>query len=355
MVLNLNLPVEPGQEERERLLEEAFEATWTTECSVAIDGPCQQPIVQGHIVPEARLEAISRELHGKLQVIVAEPKPIHVSPTNDPTAFETFRPAPIAVATTDYFSCNPHDRETFNIIEQSQVNWLVCDDKLMERLALCAYKAVLPIYVRQDRNARFWEHVVKIADPDRPELIAENAATIAKNERLQANRTGQVKRMLEDMIRGDDFQHMTHIIIHTGSEPLVAANTFFTTSPFLRADLYEGQVPQFITAYPSKYGQTVIRSWITPDHPELTFVDLDPKKAPERHAQAQAASALILQESEVLAISPDVWKNYGEAKRKAISEHFNRTTPYSASPVVRAYEFPDPQLINLFNTTPLVV
>ena len=342
MVSHWNLSREPGWEERDRLLEEAFKATWTTKCSVAIDGPCQQPIVQGHIIPEARLKVISRNL----QVIVAEPKPADNSTTDDPTSFDIFRPVPTSVATTDYFSCQTHE-ETFQIIEQEEINWLARDDRLMGRLALCAYKAILPLYVKQDRNARMLEHYATIADPARPELMAEDVATTANDQRYKASQTGQIKGLLEEMIRRKTFQHMTHIIIHTGPQPLVAANISVNISPY-------GQNPQFITAYPSKYGQTLILSWITLDRPCLILMGPDPEEAPERHKQAQAVSELILQASEVIAISPDVWENYGEAKQKAIREYFLRTVPYSASPVVQAYQLPHPQLLNLFNTTPLV-
>ena len=200
-----------------------------------------------------------------------------------------------------------------------------------------------------------WEHLATITDSVRPELMAQNAVIMAEFERRQANLTRQIKGMLEQMINGDDYRHMTHIIIQTGSEPLAAANTFFTTSPFLRADLYEGQAPQFITAYPSTFGQTVIRSWITPGHPSLEYIYLGPENAQRRHIEAQAASALILQESEVIAISPDAWDNYGEAKQQSIRDFFRKNSPNFWSQFVPIYQFPEPQLINLFDTTPLVV
>ena len=350
MVSPWNPSRNPGWEERGRLLEEAFKATWTTGCSVAIDGPCQRPIVQGHIIPESRLKAISR--NG--QVIVAEPRPINIETMDQYADQLTFRSVSTSVATTDFFSCQTDDSGTFQLIEQSEVDWFADDERLMEKLALCAYKAILPSYVRQDRNARMWEHLATMADPARPELMAHNAVMLALKERRQANVTGKVKGLIEEMIRVDDFRHMTHVIIHTGPDPLIAANTFFTTSPFLREDLFEGEVPQFITAYPSKCGQTVIRSWITPDHPSLTFIELDAEKSQSRHLEAQAASALILQESEVIAISPDAWEDYGEARQDSIRDHFHRTAPLAMSPVVPIYQFPEPQLINLFNTTPLV-
>ena len=346
-----NLERRPGWEERRRLMKEAFRATWTTRCSVEINGPCQRPLVQGHIIPEARLKLISR--NGR--VIVAEPMPIDISTMDQRTAGETFRLVRTRVATTDFFSCQPDDQETFQLLEQEEVNWLAYDNRLMQNLALCAYKAILPSYVRQDRNARMWEHLAAITDPDKPELMAQSAVDMASFERRQANLTRKFKELLEEMIGGNDFQHMTHLIIHTGLEPLVAANTFFTKSPNLRADLYAGQAPEFITAYPSSYGQIVIRSWITPGHPRLEYIGLDPENSQRRHIEAQASSALILQESEVIAISPNVWNNYGGTKQKTIREFFHKNSPNLWSPFIPIYQFPEPQLINLFNTTPLVV
>ena len=350
MEASWDLERRPGWEERRRLMWEAFKATWNTRCGVEINGPCHLSLIRGHIIPESRLKVISR--NGR--VIVAEPMPIDISTMDQHTAGKTFCLVRTGVATTDFFSCQPDDQETFKLLEQEEVYWSAYDDRLMEKLALCAYKAILPSYVRQERNARVWEHLVTITDPDRPELIAQSAVDMAGIERKQANLSRQFKGLLEEMIKCDDFQHMTHLIIHTGLEPLVAANTFFTKSPNLRADLYPGQVPEFITAYPTSHGQTVIRSWITPGHPSLEYIGLDPENSQRRHLEAQAASALILQESEVIAISPDVWDNYGEAKQKTIRDFFHKNLPNLGSPFVPMYQFPEPQLINLFNTTPLV-
>ena len=293
-------------------------------------------------------------------MIVVEPRPIDASTMFQHTSANTFRTLHIDAATTDYFSCLPHDRDTFKLIEQLEVNWFAADDRLMEKLALCAYKSTLPLYVRQDRNARMWEHLVTITDPSNPELMIQNAISMAESERRQASRTKMAKDLLEEMIRNRDFQHMTHIVFQTGPEPIVAANTFFTTSVQLEDELpgsrrQTAHAPQFITAYPSTYGQTVIRSWITPHHPSLTLIDPSPRNAELRHIHAQGASALVLQESEVITISPKAWENYGKEKQQALREHFQKTTPYWRSPISPIYEFPDPQLINLFNTTPLVL
>ena len=301
---------------------------------------------------ESRLKAISR--NG--QVIVAEPRLINIETMGQYADQLTFRSVTTSVATTDFFSCQTHDSGTFQLSEQSEVLWVRRRREANGKAGPdSAYLAILPSYVRQDRNARMWEHLATMADPARPELMAHNAVMLALKERRQANVTGKVKGLNEEMIRVDDFRHMTHVIIHTGPDPLIAANTFFTTSPFLREDLFEGVVPLCITAYGSKCGQTVIRSWISPAHPSLTFIELDAEKSQSRHLEAQAASALILQESEVIAISPDAWEDYGESKQDSIRDHFHRTAPLAMSPVVPIYQSPSAtDLINLFNTTPLV-
>ena len=94
---------------------------------------------------------------------------------------------------------------------------------------------------------------------------------------------------------------------------------------------------------------------ITPGHPSLEYIGLDSEDSQRRHLEAQSASALILQETEVIAISPDVWDNYGEAKQKTIRDFFHKNSPNLWFPFVPMYKFPEPQFINLFNTTPLVV
>lgn len=351
-----HLPIRPGQDERARLLQQALDDEQSTSCAVEIHGPCNCPTVQGHIIPEARLDLI--KVGGK--VIVSEPPPMFdVRQTGRRADTITFRPVSPRIATTDWFACGPDDRETFREIEQNEINWRRQQTDVMKKLALLAYKATLPTYVRQDRSARVWERLADIIDQTKPDLMPQDAWNMAAWERTRANRTKQVKDFLEEMLKNRDYDHMTHIIIQTGTKPLVAANTFLILSDNsgYSSDDPTGparRVPQFITAYPASWGQTVIRSWITPYHPELTYLDMDPSKAPDRHAHAQASSILLLQQTEVIALSPSVWKGYGTAKRQTIREHFEKTVPYSPSPIQAVEEAPDPQLLNLFNTTPFV-
>ena len=341
------------REEMQRVIKEAYCATWTSSCNVEIDGLCQRPTIQGHIIPEARLRIISP--NGR--VIVAEPRPLDISETGQRTARDTFRPVRTSVATTDFFSCQPHDQNVFNIVEQSEINWITERERLWEKLAICAYKAVLPAYVRQDRNARLYEYMAKNVNRGISKPLLESVNMMAQSERGRANRSKWVKGSLEDMIRNRRFRDMTHIITHTGPMPLVAANAYFLRSHALwdnfAGEYVRARAPQFITAYPASYGQIVIRSWITPDHPGLKVNILDPKEAENRHKEAVAASALLIQESEVIAISPRAWEKYGQAKRETIEEHFRKTVPYSRYPIPTAIELPEPYLINMFNTTPL--
>ena len=347
----------PGREKRSQLFLDAISAVQTSACLVEINGPCPNPTIKGHIIPESRLEAISQ---GK-EVIVAEFPPITHLPTIGDYHYQTpFRTVSASVATTDQFSCQPHDIGVFQSAEQNEMDWRSTHKTIMKNLALLDYKAVLSTYARQDRNARIWEQLTSVIDPGDPDLLPLNALNMARWERTDANRTKKAKDILEWMVRNQDYDHMTHIVVQTGPTPLLAANTFFHLAYNLAEDpaAYLGPIghaPQFITAYPSPNGQTVIRSWITPNCPHLTILDADPNNAPERHVQAQALSILLLEQSEVIAISPRVWKGYGGVKQRVIREHFQKTVPYSESPIQSVEQYPEPQLLNLFNTTPLVI
>ena len=347
----------PGREKRTQLILEAISNAETSACLVEIEGPCSNPTVQGHIIPKSRLDKI--EQGG--EVIVAELPPITYLPRIGEYQYQlTFRPVNPDVATTDWFSCHPHDRGIFQSAEQDEIDWQSSTKSIMKNLALFSYKAVLSAYARQDRNARIWENLAAAIDPGDPELLPQNALNMSRWERTDANRTKKAKDILEWMVRNQDYDHMTHIVVQTGPTPLLAANTFFHLAYNLAEDpaAYLGPIghaPQFITAYPSPNGQTMIRSWITPNCPHLTILDADPNNAPERHVQAQALSILLLEQSEVIAISPRVWKAYGEVKQRVIREHFQKTVPYSESPIQSVEQYPEPQLLNLFNTTPLVI
>ena len=334
-----------------------MEAEQKSSCAVEVDCPCYRPAIRGHIIPESRLKVISRNR----RVIVGEAPPANdVQQIGRLTGNITFRPLSPKKATTDEFSCRTHDRETFREIEQQEVDWRLDDENIMRKLALLAYKATLPASVRQDRSARIWERLAKSIDHNNPELLAESAINMATWERTRANRTGTVKSFLERIISDQDFDHMTHIVTQTGSAPLLAACAFFTLGSRLVDEPTGswgpiGHAPEFIAAYPSSYGQTVIRSWITPEHPSLTILGLGPSDAPLRHQEAQAASILLLQQSDVIAISPPVWEHYGPTKQQVIRGHFEKTVPYSASPIQAVEELPNPQLLNLFNTTGLII
>ena len=352
-----HLAERPGREKRTQLYLDAISAVQTSTCLVGINGPCHNPTVEGHIIPKSRLESISQ---GK-EVIVAEFPPItHLPTIGDYHYQKPFRPVRTTIATTDRFSCQPHDIGVFQSAEQNEIDWRSDPKTIMKNLALLDYKAVLSTYARQDRNAKIWEQLASMNDPGDPNLLPQNALNMAGWERTYANRTKKVKDDLEWMLRHEDYEHMTHVIVQTGPNPLVAANTFFTLAYNLAEDPVHylgpiGHAPQFITAYPSTHGQTVIRSWITPNCPHLTILNGDPSNAPERHVQAQALSILLLEQSEVIAISPRVWNGYGGVKQKVIREHFWKTVPYSQSPIQPVEQYPEPQTLNLFNTTPLVI
>ena len=356
MSTNSDWPSRLGQDIRMKFLQEAVESEQPTTCAIGIEGSCDETPIQGHIIPEARLVTISE--NGK--VIVAEPAPLTAATRDDRSIDQiTFQPVSPRAATKVGFACLRHDGETFRDVEQNEIDWSVQTPNMMRNLTLLAYKATVPIYVRSDRNARIWERYLTLIDHDNHALMPESASRMARTERVSADRARNVKHLLEDMIRKEDYAHMTHIVVQTGSHPLAAANVFFTQSYALApsqsaAEGRIGYAPHFITAYPSSHGQIVIRSWITPYHPELTILDRDPQKAPERHNHAQMASILLLQHSEVLAVAPSVWENYGSAKRQAIRGHFQTTVPYSTTPLHTVIEAPEPQMLNLFNTTPII-
>ena len=216
MQFSPNLPPRPGQELRTRLLQEAMAAEQTATCAVEIDRPCRLPAITGHIIPESRLQVISR--NG--EVIVAEPPPANdVQQTGRRTDRITFRPVSPKRATTDEFSCSCHDRETFLDIEQNEVDWTQGDDNIMRRLALLAYKAALPAYVRKDRSARVWERLARTIDHDDPELLPQSVVDLATGGRTEANRAGTVKSLLEQIIRHQDYDHMSHIVTQNWSGP----------------------------------------------------------------------------------------------------------------------------------------
>ena len=221
---------------------------------------------------------------------------------------------------------------------------------------LLTYKALLPTYARQEWAAAAWDRLADLPDSPIGPTDAKTPQDISDDFRNLLHKTGMIKAKLEQWLRDAAYGNMVHVITQVRLEPIVAANGFFMRQGLMTADtngdsLVSYRAPQCITAYPSSDGQWVIRSWITPGNSDVITRRISRSNVAERHKEAQVASILLLEECESIAIGPRTWREYGEVKRRTITDHFMMAMPYTSVPLLTVRQMPDPQLLNLFNTT----
>ena len=352
-----HLTERPGREKRTQLFLDAISAVQTSTCLVGINGPCHNPTVEGHIIPESRLESISQ---GK-EVIVAEFPPItHLPTIGDYHYQRPFRPVRTTIATTDRFSCQPHDLGVFQSAEQNEIDWQSDPKAIMKTLALLDYKAVLSTYARQDRNARIWEQLASVIDPGDPDLLLQNALNMAGWERTYANRTKKVKDDLEWMLRHKDYDHMTHFVVQTGPKPLVAANSFFT----LAYNLAEtpGRLSRPHRARPAVHHSLSLDTWPNcdqvVDHSELSTLNHSQRGPQQRSRKACPSASHVHPTPRTVRGYCDFAESLERlrgSKATSNSGTLRKTVPYSPSPIQSVEQYPEPQLLNLFNTIPFVI
>ncbi len=327
-------------------------------CLHGIDGLCDRPTVAGHIIPRSRLNLIAES--GKVQVF----EPIPFTKRTGASREARVRPVPVGIATTEFYLCDYHEKRPFQEIEQADLCWEVSRPKLMRQLMLLAYKALLPTCARQEWASRAWTQLAELSGDEKTHVPdAKSPGDIANDFQDRLSATTRMKRMLEQWLRDSAYENMAHYITQTGSQPIVASNAFFMRSSVevmevngpvaVSIPALPYRAPQCITAYPSGSGQWVVRSWLTPDSSNLKIRRISRSNVWERYKEAVAASVLLLEEYEVIAVGPKAWREYGELKRETIWGHFEATTPYSGTPIVPFREMPAPQLLNLFNTTPI--
>lgn len=267
-------PIQEEQKQRQLLINRALNETAPGTCVQGIDGLCGKPALKGHIVPRSRLNLIAES--GKVQVF----EPIPFSMGTGANRETGVRPVRIGIATTEFYLCDDHETRPFQEIEQKDLCWEVSRPGLLRQLMLLDYKALLPVFAKQEWAFRAWSLLAELSGDERSHIPGAKLPGDIANDFLRKLRdTAVVKRMLEQWLRESAYENMAHYITQTGPQPIVASNAFFVRSGVEIMDVKGPAVasipppsyraPQCITAYPSGSGQWVVRSWLTPNSSDL--------------------------------------------------------------------------------------
>ena len=318
------------------------------QCIVQAPGPCGGELVRGHSVAEARLKVLA--IAGK--VITLE-SPEDLKGYGDPN-FRRPRPVHPKTATTGFFSCQEHEK-AFHFIEQSTLDWAPEVKSLQKICAWFAYRAVLIATIRQESVAKYFELMSVWNSGSKRELrihpqqiTYERAASMCRD---LADEAWAVKHRLDRVMELQDYDRLNHRIVHIDAIPSVAASTAILHRAYLVPEespsSYRIPIPVMINVYPTVNGpQTVIISCLKNQqqfaNSVVSALDLRDEDVPA------SISKTLLEESENIVISPNVWSSFGRLKQQDIARHFEESTLFPTTPGPQRVKSRAPEALNLF-------
>ena len=301
-------------EEITEALEWALDRVQPT-CLFRTWGPCQGPIVDGHIVQEAK------------QKLFAENN--QVRSFDDPPFRQSLemrkrgklvlpRLVRTGASTTTEFSCEYHDNVVFAVSEDADICISNLTQDISLALNLLAYKNACGHLAKTRRLAMACGLLLEIW-PNDPVIAA-----LAFYEHHRWIKAYDTHAIMEEVLPGRGTVNMLHEVTETGKRPIIAANGHYPLrNPSLGSNperLVGFWSPKFVTAYPTRTNQLVIISYIQspPTTKRPTVKRIGDGRPEDRHFNAVAASIALLEDCETITVSPSAWEDIPEVKRRAI-------------------------------------
>ena len=317
-------------------------------CFFSDDGQCEGPIVDGHIVQEARQRLFAE----RGMVMTFDQPPFHVAiELMERGKLQIPRLLKHRVATTERFTCEKHDRETFAGIEQRDININALDEDLEQLLNLMAYKSACGYFAKTRKGYLAWRRTLA-GHPHDPMVNAANFLTYHN-----LKKAWEMVSHIEMVMNPHVSVNMAHEVTETGSKPILAANTCYPlTNPVeigTKERLIGFWTTKAVTAYPTQARQMVITSFLQhpPTNSPVQVKRLGDSRPEERHMIAMTASAWLIQECESITMSPSAWSAIPEHKRQAISNYSIACNPGVPKEIQQAVQ-PPFEWLNLFGTSP---
>ena len=317
-------------------------------CIFSRDGQCEGPIVDGHIVQEARQRLFAEEDW----VMTFDPPPFHIAiELMEQGKLQIPRRVRPSVATTERFTCKRHDGVKFAGIEQRDVNINDLDEDLEQLLTLMVYKGACGYFAKTRRSFLAWERTLAAHPHD---LVVKAAHFHTYHNHKKGS---DILRHIEMAMNPHMDVNMAHEVTETGSKPILATNTCYPlTNPVeigTKEPLTGLWTTKSVTAYPTRTSQMVITSFLQhpPTGSPVQVKRLGDGRPEERHLAAMLASAWLVQECEGITMSPSAWNAIPEQKRQAISSYSMACNPGVPEEIQQAAR-PPFEWLNLFGTSP---
>ena len=312
-------------------------------------GPCRGPLVDGHIVQQARQKLFAVKDH----VLTFDDPPFRYSSEMRKRGKLVLpRRVHTGVSTTLQFSCKFHDRKVFAASESGDINIASLGQDIELALDVLAYKSACGHLAKTRKSAMAWSRLLNIW-PDDP-IVAQ----FEFYERHRLIKAMDIHALSELALTRMENLNMLHEVTETSKRPTVAAQGVYPVVNPVIAPSTENSIgvwtPKFVTAYPTRSGQLVITSWVQSPEVERPIIvrrigDGHPE---ERHLNAILASVALVQDCETINLSPSAWQEIPKFKRDAIAGYYDACRPTIAHGITEAMR-PPADWLNLFGTSPL--
>ena len=318
-------------------------------CLLQSWGPCQGPLVDGHIVQKAKQKLF---MEGN-QVLTFDDPPFR-------QALEMRKRGKLALprlintgsSTTTEFSCKHHDNVVFAASEDKDICITSLRQDITLPLDLLAYKSACGHLAKTRRLAIAYDLLLDIW-PNDPMIAA-----MAFYEHHRWIKAYDTHALMEQVLPGTEPVNMLHEVTETGKRPVIAANGHYPVrNPRIGPSperLVGTWSPKFVTAYPTRTNQLVITSYIqnSPTTKRPIVKRIGDGHPEDRHYNAVLASIALLQDCETITMSPSTWEEIPEVNRRAIVGYYEVCRPGVPNEIVEASR-PPPDWLNLFGTSPL--
>ncbi len=320
-------------------------------CMVHTDGQCNETAVKCHVIPISRLRLIADGNNRVITSILDSKKRAHL----DNIMRRDFdRPAPFRFEhrninnpqMTRRIACAKHDNDVFTAIDDREIDW---EDS--RNLALICYRSTL---------ARIFIDQYTIFVNDRIKL--SNIHGYFDGSIPEKRDVSLLRYEFETMLRSGEFDSWRFETIHFATKSTIAASAVFMrrhtvdeykqlgNSVVLPAQgLSMKPIPIIVTIYPNEHGQIAVIAYPkwADSIARIMVAALDET---DSWTQSALLSMTILEETEIIMISPEYWDSLTSSGQELIEEYFLYTMPGNGVSIERPDI--DPQKFNLFAMNP---
>ena len=356
MIRKLHIPKLP-QNERNRVSQISVDLTKRKAYrSCLAVGQCKGDVVGGHVIPRSWLRKIC-DKDGRVRVFSQLPLNIFKEDFDEAPHFpgmEHFNNAFVGS-----FTCQGHE-ELFFPIDSPDPDWN--DSRILN---LMVYKPIIAGLWREKLLLQSTE--AELAEVPESELFQ----SMVELQRQRVIGLEHYKKQTEECLNpwsckkcnGGTCQVIAHKIFEIPGEPALAVSDFsdgIRTRINPRFGLVEYIVNWGITVLPVDWGHKVVFHHFVEE--ESTLEPMSRRLAALQGRKLQGEICYrILKSFENIAISPERWKQIGEARRQAIFDVFNNEMPevgFGSWDTVMKWErerfrpdmpAPNPNQLNLFN------